>query len=253
MTKFNIILFHALLLLSTGAYACSCASIRVEDNFQHSQFVAKAKILKITPDPKNKSYHDAEIELITLYKGEHLKKLKILSTLNSSCRFLPSVNSTWLIFASEWQGVLSFGFCSGSLNLSETFDPIKYTKAERNYRRGIALKQQVLEYLSKKKLFDPNPLHLTAFNENLEMIEGYKNKDGFAVFQVDLTTDLSIASIKILKKFQNHALTKAVFDSMKKDLTISKPENKTTANPTRMLIFCYCHQFDSGEGSVSLF
>ncbi|TCD01255.1 hypothetical protein [Pedobacter psychroterrae] len=86
--------------------------------------------------------------------------------------------------------------------------------------------------MSKKKLFDPNPLHLTAFNENLEMIEGYKNKEGFAVFQVDLTTDLSIASIKILKKFQNHALTKAVFDSMKKDLALSKPENKTTANPT---------------------
>jgi len=84
-------------------------------------------------------------------------------------------------------------------------------------------------------------------------IKGYKNKDEIAVFEVDLTTDLSISAIRIVKAFENDALMKAVFDSMKKDLILVKPRYKTTSNSTQMLVFCYYYEKDTGESYMSLF
>lgn len=57
MAKFNILLF-IILLNSLVAYACVCVNRGVTEYFQQSDFVAKAKIIKITPDPN----HDAELE-----------------------------------------------------------------------------------------------------------------------------------------------------------------------------------------------
>lgn len=143
--------------------------------FQQSQFVAKAKILKVTPDSANNDYHDADIELITLYKGERRAKIKILSVRNSSCFFLPSVNSTWIIFVSVSGGTLSFGSCSGSLELDRVFDTAQYPNAGENYSKKIALKQQVLEYLSSHGILNPNPPGLYFFSDNLRSVKGYKN------------------------------------------------------------------------------
>ena len=252
MAKFNILLF-IILLNSVGAYACVCVNRGVTEYFQQSDFVAKAKITKITPDPKNEMYHDAELEIIALYKGESIKKIKIASELSTSCAFLPAVNSTWIIFASKWQGVLSFGFCSGGLNFSQTFDPVKYPSGGRHYFKSIALKQQVLEYLSSNKLLNPNPHSLTAFNPTLSKIKGYKNKDGIAVFQVDLKTDLSISAVRIVKPSENDALTNAVFDSMKKDVMLVKHPNKKAPETSQMILFCYYYEKDTGESYVSLF
>ena len=253
MARFNILLLIILVLNSADAYACVCVNRGVTEYFQQSEFVAKAKIINITPDPKNEMYHDAELELIALYKGERIKKIKIASELNTSCAFLPAVNSTWIIFASKWQGVLSFGFCSGGLNFSKTFDPVKYPGGGRNYFKTIALQQQVLEYLSSNKLLNPNPHGLKAFNQTLLTIKGHKNKDGIAVFAVDLKTDLSISAVRIVKPFENDALTKAVFDSMKKDIMLVKHPNKKAPNASQMLIFCYYYENDTGESYMGLF
>ncbi|RZJ83060.1 MAG: hypothetical protein EOO20_23485 [Chryseobacterium sp.] len=253
MAKFNILLFITLVLNSIGVYACSCVNRGLTENFQQSEFVAKAKIIKITPDPKSEIYHDAELELIAVYKGKHLKKIKIASELNSSCAFLPAVNSTWIIFASRWQGVLSFGLCSGGLNFSPTFDPAKSPDGGQHYFKSQALKQQALEYLSSNNLLNPNPHSLTAINQSLGTIKGHKNIDEIAVFKVDLNADLSISEISIVKTFENDVLTKAVFDSMKKDLILVKPRYRTTANFAHMLIFCYYYEKDDGESYLSLF
>ncbi len=252
MAKFNILLFTLLVLNSIEAHACSCIYRGVTENFQQSEFVAKAKIIKITPDPKNEIYHDAELELIAVYKGDRLKRIKIASELNSSCAFLPAVNSTWIIFASRWKGVLSFGLCSGGLNFSPTFDPAKTPDGGRHYFKSQALQQQVLEYLSSNKVLNPNPHNLTAINQRLGTIKGHKNIDEIAVFKVDLNIDLSISEIRIVKTFENDALMKAVFDSMKKDLILVKPRYKTTANSTQMLVFCYYYEKDDGESYMSL-
>jgi len=237
MKKLGFIFLLVMLMVSAEAYACRCATAPLTDYFQRSQFIAKAKILKVTQNPSNEEYHDAEIELITLYKGEHRTKIKIRSVIRTSCYFLPKENTTWLIFASMMDGMLSFGQCSGSLQTDITRKPPYDTRGPENYRKSIELKQEVLEYLRDHHI-DPNPYGLDVFNADLESIRGYKNKTNFAVFQIDVNADLSIAGIKVLKKFQNGALNRVVLKKIKANMTFSIGEPKL-AESVQITIFCY--------------
>jgi hypothetical protein len=236
MKKFSSLLLLAILMISAEAYACVCARAPLTDYFQRAQFVAKAKILKVTQDPSNAEYHDAEIELITVYKGERLTKIKILSQIKTSCYFLPPENTTWLIFASIQDGMLSFGQCSGSLQTDRTFIPPYDTRGPKNYRKSIELKEEILEYLRDHNI-NPNPHDLTVSNSALQSIRGYKNKTNFAVFQIEVNADLSIAGIKVIKKFQNGALNRAILKKMKANTTFGLWERKLT-KPVQITIVC---------------
>ncbi|SMC88540.1 hypothetical protein [Pedobacter africanus] len=254
MTRPKLIIVLILLLASAKTFACSCAPSLLTDNFQRSQFVAKAKILKVTPDPTNENYHDAEIELLTLYKGERLKKIKIHSVMNTSCAFLPSEKSTWIIFASVWEGKLSFGACSGSLELGRTFDAVAYPNANKNYSRSIELKQQVIAYLQKHNILNPNPFGFHVYNEQLKLLKGYKNKNRFAVFQLEVNKDLSITDLKLLQGFQNRALNKAVVSNVKENLKLRNTSGKPVLKPVRMVVFCYFYeQEDTHQSFLSFF
>jgi hypothetical protein len=175
MIKSRLFYFLLVFLFPVASHACSCGNIGVVNDFQQSKFVAKAKILRITPDPANPDYHDAVIEIISLYKGEHLSKIKILSSLKSSCSFLPVENSTWIIFAQRWQGMLSFGSCSGSRDIGENFDAVQYPDAAKNYRNSIKLTEGVLSFLGEHRMFNPNSADLFAFDTEINALKGYKN------------------------------------------------------------------------------
>jgi hypothetical protein len=251
--NFKILLFIGLLFSAPAVFACVCSPRSLTDTYQTAHLVAKIKILKLTQDSTHKEYHTAAIEMINLYKGEPVTKIRISSALNSSCAFLPSINSTWIIFASIWQGELSFGMCSGSLQLNRTFDAVLYPNATKNYLRSVNLKQKVIEYLSGKNIQNPNPASLYGLNEGLKTIKGYKNLNEFAVFQVDVNSDMSVAKIKILTRFKNTKLTKAVFNSMKSDLKFVKSDHRKVIGPNRIIIFCYFHESQDDEhGFVSL-
>ena len=237
-------------LLPGGLFACSCANEGVVNNFQRSEFVAKAKIIKITPDSANSEYHDAVIEIINLYKGEQLSKVKIMSSLNTSCGFLPDENSTWIIFASTWQGVLSFGFCSGSMQVDEYFDPIEYPNGAKNWGNTIKLREGTIAFLSDHKIFNPNPSSIRAHSSEIGSFKGYKNENSFAVFQVDVNPDFSIAKIKQLKKFQNRKLNNRVFNSIKTNLKLG---GKHLAKPTQLILFCYYYEQNGSQQSFLSF
>lgn len=250
MTRF----FYFLFLFPAYSYACSCVNLGTVYDFQQSEFVAKAKIMKVTPDRTNSEYHDAVIKIISLYKGEHIKTIKIHSSLNSSCSFLPTENSTWIIFAQRWQGILSFGYCSGSIHLDRTFDSIEYPNAAKNYGNTIKLRESVISFLSKNKLSNPNPSLLHAYNSKISSLKGYKNKNSFAVFQVDVNPDLSIATVNQLKKFQNRKLNKLANSSMKTDLKFANTSRKPLTKTTSVIVFCFFYQDDGiNESFLSFF
>nr|WP_157247092.1 hypothetical protein [Pedobacter panaciterrae] len=246
--------FCLIIFLLPGAlFACSCANEGVINNFQQSEFVAKAKIIKITPDSANSEYHDAVIEIINLYKGEQLSKIKIMSSLNTSCGFLPDENSTWIIFASTWQGVLSFGFCSGSMQVDEYFDPVKYPNGAKNWGNTLKLREGAIAFLSDHKIFNPNTSLIRPHSSEIGSFKGYKNENSFAVFQVEVNSDFSIAKIKQLRKFENKTLNKLVFNSIKKNLKLSGRRGKPLAKPTRLILFCYYYEQNGSQQSFLSF
>jgi len=247
MRKFTLGLFVALLFLMIKTSACTCMGTTVVGYFQRSSFVAKVKFLKIVQDASNPAYHNAEIEMITIYKGEQIKSIKIMSDLQSSCAFLPTENSIWLIFASVQHGEVTFGYCSGSLQIDKIFDPIKYPNGDQQFKSSFKLKLLTLDFLKKRHILDANPSKLVFFSPDISLISGYKNGNRMAVFRADVNTDLSIGKIKALKEFKNRKLNQVYLGLLKKDLKIGK--NQTLTKSTQIIIFCYYYESDKIEPS----
>lgn len=240
MFKFNVLLFLAFLLISAQAFACSCSTSPLTARFQESQLVAKVKFLDIRQDPADEDYHDARIQVLALYKGVGVTEIKIHSQLMSSCAFLPEVNSTWIIFAAEWQGKLSFHFCSGSFDLGRTFDNSRYPEAEKNYRDETQLKEQVLEFFRLHHITHPHTSQLSISMKGLDSLTGFKNSNRFAVFQLNMNTDLSISKITSLRRFRNNKLHKAVLDIIKNsEVNVGLPEGTTPTQPSLVIVVVY--------------
>lgn len=242
MFKFNALLTIAFLLLSLQAVACSCSHSLLTTKFERAKFVAKIKLLDIRPDLNDEEYHDADIQILELYKGSRLSKIKILSSLNSSCAFMPKVNSTWIVFAQEWQGKLSFHYCSGSIDLTRRFSDPEYPEADRNFKKEVKMKVQVLTFLSKQRIKKLNTEGLNVSPQGLELIKGYKNNNRFAVFQVDVNSNLSITKVSSLKKFQNRNLQKAVLSSVEHALVDAEGAdrlNQDTPRPLILVLYFY--------------
>lgn len=240
-------------------FACSCGIVPLMDRIPMSDFIATAKILKISPDKENSELHNIEIEIINLYKGQPTKYLKIHSVLNSSCAFYTPENSEWLIFASKNKsGDLSFGYCSGAKRLDRKFDSDRYPHAEKNYKKSIELKLQVLEYLKNYEIQTSNEFELiTSFSNGcLKNFKGYEvETDRFALYELTIEIDLSIIEVKALKEFDNDNLKSDLLNCVKESVKVYTRKKETEiSNNTKIIIGLYYYASERGnESFIGLF
>ena len=181
------LLLSLLMLVSVETFGCYCGFTPFLETYQRSDFIATAKISKVIQDNKNENYHDIEIEGINVYKGTPLNRLKIESSLNSSCAFLPSENTTWLIFASKDQnGFLSFGSCSGSIQIDRQFDLVEYPNLDIKYKKSVDLKLEALNFLKRSNISTVNKFNLITNDYSIcsDDLKGFKEKNRFAVFDI---------------------------------------------------------------------
>ncbi|GGC75384.1 hypothetical protein GCM10011387_31360 [Pedobacter quisquiliarum] len=250
MFKINALLLTAFMLFSVPALACDCSFSTITRNFENARFVAKVRLLDIRPDATNEEYHDADIQILDVYKGPRLSTIKIHSNLNSSCAFLPKVNSTWIVFADEFQGKLSFHYCSGSVDLTRRITDPEYPNADRNFKKEMKMKAQVLNFFYKQRIVKLNAEGLNVSPQGLELIKGYRNNNRFAVFQVDVNNNLSITKVSSLKKFQNRNLQKAVLRSLEQaavGVDVADRLNQNTPTPVILVLYFY----DDGKSDKS--
>lgn len=231
------------MLITKETFSCECISTPLLENYQSSDFIATIKILKVTQDANNKDYHDFDFELINLYKGASISKLKIKSVLNSSCSFLPSENTTWLIFASkDNNGFLSFGACSGSQQIDQKFDLVKYPDLDVKYKKRIDLKLEVLDFIKGNKLVVDNKFELIPIDYRLclDGIKGFNEKERFSVYELNVNRNLSIENIRILKRFKNKDLSKKLTDCLRENIKITaRNVDLITEKATIIMIFFY--------------
>ncbi|WP_343797747.1 hypothetical protein [Gaetbulibacter jejuensis] len=250
----KILLTIIFITISSKLLACSCGIVPLMDRIPMSDFIATAKILKISPDKENSNLHDIQIEIIDLYKGQQTSNLKIYSALNSSCAFYTPENSEWLIFASKNKnGDLSFGYCSGAKQIDRKFNSEKYPYAEKNYKKSIELKLQVLEYLKKSELQTSNEFGLrTSFSNGcLKEFKGYEVKtDRFALYELTVESDLSISEVKALKEFDNENLKNDLLNCVKESVKIYTRKKETDiSNKTKIIIGLYYYASERGNES----
>ena len=83
----------------------------------------------------------AEIEILDLFKGKHIKTIMFYSDFSDFCSLTVSENTTWLVFSNKGKAeIMEFGYCSGSTELDIKFDKYeseKYPNAENNERKKM--------------------------------------------------------------------------------------------------------------------
>ena len=240
------ILFILLLItIPSNSLACTCKAQRVIDRYAKSDFVATVNVLSVDSEIDD-DYLNLKIEIITLFKGNKIKLLKIRKTKGRGCAIYTPENTKWLIFASKDEnGYLTFGYCSGPKQLDKTFDKEKFPNAELNYYRGLEQKMGLLYSLKKEKIRPQNTYNLyTSFAEkSLDKFKGYdiKNEKN-SFYELTVNKDLSVKNVKILKEFDNKNLSKELIEFIKKNIHVGRiGKLNEIPNKTKIILGLYFH------------
>lgn len=219
---------------------------------QQSSFIAKVHFTKVAKASPDNEYQKAEIEILELYKGEKIKSINIHSYLQLNCAMIVPENSTWLIFASYGKtGELEFGACSGSKQMDEKINDIKYPGLEEKIKKSLAIKIDVLKFLNKYKIDKTNPLNANIGGLLNESFKGFDvNGDGFAVYQISIENEKSVIQVKPLKEFSNKELSGKLLEVLSK-LEI-KNANKIQLPITSTIVFYYYPEEAGNKSFISL-
>ncbi|WP_452231899.1 hypothetical protein [Lacinutrix sp. MEBiC02595] len=228
----KILLTILFIAISSKILACMCNKPNITQRIAQSDFVATAKILKVTPNSIKTIYDNVEIEIIEIYKGKATTTIKTMSY--GSCGFSVSENSTWLIFATkDTNGNLSFGYCSGAKQIDRKFNSVKYPNAKEQHDAGIKYKLELLNFIKDKKILPKNEFNISAmispsehFNSRNFVYSNESTKTAIRpiLFELTINTDLSIKRVKILQNLKDKSFKKNLKRYIKENIRIIQKE-----------------------------
>jgi hypothetical protein len=233
-------------------FACVCVTPKLVDAVSFADFIATAKISKVVPDSIDPTYKNVTIEIINLYKGERITTLRINTADQTSCSFLITEHTEWLFFAGKnAKGEIGFGACSSSEQIDRKFPD--HPRAERNYKRSIAFKLEVLSYLRDKKINPVNAYELSTVRKPAlsEKFQGANvSRNEFAIYQLTVGTEMDIQNIRVLKELKDQKLSTELYNYLKTNLAIYKRQKSQEIFKTTELIFIiYAYPAEDGDQS----
>lgn len=255
-----MILFRILLLISfivsiaffNICKACECVYTPLTTLVNNSAFIAKIKILKVSEATADGEYQTAEIEVLDLYKGKQSKTIKINAALKTDCILNVKENSTWLVFADYGKsGKLEFGYCSGSIQIDQQIDTLKYPDLKEKLKRSIELKTSVLNFFKENKINKTNEDHFTLnVSDFMDKLIGYPvSENRFAVYQLIIEKDLTISKVKMLQSFGNKDLSEKIAENLLKLGKIHSKQVQKLDKPSIMTIVFYHYPSEQHNGS----
>lgn len=242
------------MLFSAESYACSCGHELIVNRVAKADFVANITILKVSTIDTLEDYHQLDIEINELFKGSDRNSILVHSFLRSSCAFLPNEGTTWLVFATEYNNKVSFGYCSGSKQVTKN-RWAGHSKANSSHFRSVSIKLEFLDFVKKSGIILKNDFKLDlSLKEKKEgELKGWPGEESeFALFEVSVNEDLKITKIARLKGFQNRRLTRLVKNRLKRSKNAFKWKVSSIKTPTTIhLAFFYYPSENGGESLVS--
>lgn len=215
----KLFLVAILLITFSETSACSCITLPFDQHYQQSDFIAVAKISNIDSSLHERDQRDIEIEIITLYKGPMITKLKIDNHLRTNCGIYTPLNSTWLIFANKnKEGTFSFGDCSRSVQLDKVESRYYDTLSRSRFEASLSRMLNVLEFLKKYQntfIRETNvQVHEKTWSDS--SLKGFDEQAyNFAAYELIVEPEQTEHQIKTLKPFQNEVLTKSIQGHLK--------------------------------------
>ncbi len=241
------------LLLSINIYACECALQNTMEKTESSDFVGRVKIKQIKQDSINQEYFNLTVEVLDIFKGDFNDDLKIITYDNSMCNIYTSKGTEWLVYATiDKKKKLSFGYCSGSIQIDQDFDSKKYPNAEKKNTASIQRKLGLLRFLNQNNIIqESNPsIHSFLSSTCLDNIKGYEGKIGeFAVYEILVNKDLSVEKINQIKKFSNSQLNSQL-DICINNITFRKDkESANLKEKTKKIVPIFYYEKEKGNPS----
>ncbi len=239
----KLFLITIFLISFSALSACDCVVFPFDQHYQQSDFIAVAKIINIDSSLHEQDQRDIEIEIITLYKGIAITKLKIDNHLKTMCGIYTPLNSTWLIFANKnKEGVFSFGDCSRSVQLNPIANPYFDALSKSRFEASISRMLHVLDFLKEHQ----NTFTVTTnvmISENSwrdSSLKGYEEQAyNFAAYELVFEPGQTINQIQTLKSFQNKQLTDTIKERLKKAKIYPYPKNAKADSPQKLLILFF--------------
>ena len=239
----KLFLITIFLISFSTVSACDCVVSTFDRHYQHSDFIAVAKITNIDSSLHEQDQRDIEIEIITLYKGIAVTKLKIDNHVKTICGIYTPLNSTWLIFANRNQeGTLSFGYCSRSVQLDPTANPYFDALTKSRFDSSMSRMLHVLDFLKEyQNTFTVTTNVMVSENSWRDSsLKGYEEQAyNFAAYELVSEPGQTVNQIQTLKSFQNKQLTDTIKERLKKAKIYTYPKNAKADSPQKLLILFF--------------
>ncbi|WP_157480593.1 hypothetical protein [Gillisia sp. CAL575] len=239
-------------LLSSNIYACECALQSTMQKTESSDFVGRVKIKKIERDLINQEYLNLTVEVLDIFKGDFNNDLKILTN-NSMCNIYTPKGTEWLIYATiDKNNNLSFGYCSGSIQIDRNFDSDKYPNAEKNYKNSIKRKLGLLQFLDENEIITKSNPSISSIlsSDCLDSIKGFKGKLAeFAIYEVTIDKNFSVENIAPIKKFSNSKLSSQVDNCIKNITFRIRNERENLKEKTKKIIPIFYYEKEKDNPS----
>lgn len=238
-----------LILFSIKSFACDCDSPEITKKFTESDFVAKAKIVKVYKNQDEEEIYKADILIDELFKGESLKSIYVYGRsdgeIGSSCAIYIPENTELIIYArKDRKGLYGIGMCSGLLYLGSK-NPKRKEKEKRELEILKTFKENNINFTDRIHYQNKGDLH-----GSLEKYKVIELDENFAIFELIFDADLTIKEVKKISGF-NQQIDTELIETLKKSKWTSYQQGVRDSVPenSRLLIGIYFYPAEKGNES----
>ncbi|MBE9464226.1 hypothetical protein ACFP1I_06470 [Dyadobacter subterraneus] len=195
-----VISVFLILLSITDSLACVCMPQKFTEKYTQSDFVAKARIVKVYKNKSEEELYKADILIYDLYKGMKVKSLYVQGRSDgkrgSSCAILISENTDLIIYAKDtYQGTYTIGYCPGLVYLNQ--DKRRLAAEIRELAMLNILKTRKVKYSGDIAY----QTEIKNFSNELEKFRGASLNKNFALYELIYTSDIKIKSVNVISGF----------------------------------------------------
>ena len=185
--------------LTLKTLACVCMPPKFTEKYTASDFVAKARIIKVYKNESDEELYKADILIHALYKGVSIKSIYVEGRSDgkrgSSCAIFIPENTELIIYAKNSDGNFTTGSCSG----------LVYLNQDKRTLRAEIREMEMLNILKKRSIKYTGNINYYpetgSFSKQTSTFNGIHLNKSFALYELIFAEDVTLKSVNVISGF----------------------------------------------------